>query len=421
MESSPPATLERSSGAGLLRFGAPTAALIFSQMLPATLVGPAIRPFFARFHGGNESAMHAFMSVNMVGAVVAAPLIGRLGDARGATRRLVAALAVIDALLLFSVTMQLPITAVLTLRTLEGAAHVGAATLLMAEAAASARRAGDGRMMGLAGSALMIAVALGSAFGGALAGLDPRLPFWCGAALLMTVGVVTALGPPGVKATPAQGHPAALSVLRARPALWLPMSAAFIGRFTIGCLVVTFSLFAHRQHGLSDRAVGALYTMLTLPFALLTYPAGRLSARVPRAALLGIGTLVYAAGLFLLGRAPSGGLPILMLLLGVASAAIYAPTLCYTATMAEPAERARAVSLVNATSCLGMVIGPMVAGITCAIVTRGAPPQIASLASIDAYRTVFAIASISALAWLALATPALVRRYRLERGRTSTH
>ena len=44
------------------------AVLIFVQMLPATLLTPAVRPLFAGLHGGAEGPMHAFMSLNMIGA-----------------------------------------------------------------------------------------------------------------------------------------------------------------------------------------------------------------------------------------------------------------------------------------------------------------------------------------------------------------
>src|SRR5262249_41554005 len=70
--------------------------LIFIQMLPATLLTPAIRPLFASVHGGAEGAMQAFMSVNMIGAALAAPFVGWVAD-RGVRRGpLLAKLAAAD-------------------------------------------------------------------------------------------------------------------------------------------------------------------------------------------------------------------------------------------------------------------------------------------------------------------------------------
>ena len=51
-------------------------AAVFLQMLPATLLAPAIRPLFAELHGGAEGPMHAFMSLNMLGAILTTPGCG---------------------------------------------------------------------------------------------------------------------------------------------------------------------------------------------------------------------------------------------------------------------------------------------------------------------------------------------------------
>lgn len=385
------------------------AAVIFAQMLPATLVAPAIRPLFATQHGGAEGPMHAFMALNMLGALVVAPMVGARADRSGGVRRMLGLLCAIDAVLLVCVTAAIPVEWVLGLRLLEGGAHVGAATLLMGEAAARARTSGSGRVMGVAGGALMLAVALGSGLGGAVVGVDPRLPFWLAAGLSAAVAVI---GPRILDERPraprARGAGARELWAVAR-VLAIPLGAAFVARFTVGCVVVTFALFAHHAHGLDDAAVGGLFTLLTLPFALGTYPAARLGDAVPRSLVLGLGAAAYAAGLLLLPWVASSWLPVTMLVLGLASAAIFAPILCYSATLAGEGSRARAMALVNGAGCLGMMVGPAVAGITSAVV--GGDP-------VEGYRVVFHIAGGSMALWLVLALPWLVRRWRGELRRT---
>jgi MFS family permease len=384
--------------------------LVFAQMLPATMVAPAIRPLFALQHGGVEGAMHAFMAVNMLGGAVASPVLGSLADRRRHPYRLAAVLAAIDALLLGAVALPLPVPAILGLRTLEGAAHVGAATILMATAARWARARGHGRAMGAAGTALMLAVALGSAVGGALLRVDPRAPFW--AASLLLVGVVVALGaldPPVDLQGIVPARRGAIALMREHPALVLPVTSAFVGRFTIGCLVVTFSLFAHRVHDLSDTAIGGLFTLLTFPFALGVYPASRLGDRVPRAALLALGGIVHAASMLALLAAPSAVLPTLMVCMGLGCAMVFAATLCYAASSVPAQARAGAMSLVNGAGCLGMLAGPAAAGITSSLVSRAAGPA-------DGYRAVFVLAAASMLAWLLAAAPKLVSRLVSELG-----
>lgn len=387
-------------------------ALIFAQMLPATLLAPAIRPMFAAHHGGDERAMHAFMAINMLGGAIAAPVLGRYVDRLSRPRRAVALLAILDAVLLLAIASSRSTPLVLGLRLLEGGAHIGAATLLMAEAAALARRSGSGRTMGLAGGALMMAVALGSALGGLVLAIDVRAPFWAGAALAVGVATVAARGA-GSRVERGSSDSSAgglYRLVRREPSLLVPITSAFVGRFTVGCIVVTFSLFAHNAHGLSDRAVGGLFTLLTLPFALATYPAGRLTDRVPRSAVLAVGAAAYALALVAIPVAPTAWLPALMLTMGLASAMIFAPTLCYSATLAGAEERGRAMSLVNAASCAGMLIGPAAAGITSAIFKSAGDP-------VGGYRAVFVLAGASIALWLAATGPWLASAWRGERSR----
>lgn len=375
----------------------PLPVVIFLQMLPATLVVPAIRPLFADYHAGGQGAMHAFMSLNMIGAAVLVPLVGSWVDNGRSRRRLLCALAAADALLLLCLALPLPVGLILGLRTLEGAAHVGAATVLIAHASARAATIGRGRAMGGAGAGLVAAIVSGSAIGGALLAIDVRAPLIAGAvveALVAVIALVTDFGATVARPRRSRGRLVeSLRLLRGNRALWIPVAAAFVGRFTIGCIVVSFALFCHKQHDLGDGTIGVLFVFLTLPFALATYPSARLIDRVPDGALLGFGMAVYAVSLFSLGYVPSGGLPVALCVAGVASGVIFAGVLCQTASMADASEHGRAMALVNVAGCLGMLLGPMISGIAIAVLT-------ARLGAVDAYRVVFAIAGGAAAVWL---------------------
>lgn len=364
--------------------------LILVQMLPATILTPAVRPLFASLHGGVEGAMHAFMSVNMLGAVLAAPLVGARVDRTGARRRWLRLLTLLDALLLLVCTLPLATAAVLGARFVEGAAHVGAATLLLSEASTRARRSGRPALMGLAGAGIMVAVALGHAIGAFLVGLDARAPFWAGVTCALGVAV---LGPARLEEDETRPEAPALSLGALCRPIALPVLSALVTRFTVGCVVVTFALFAHGAHGLSDRAIGGLYAALTIPFAIATYPAARLAERVPRALLLALGTLVYAAVLAGLGYVQTSLLLPLMVTAGLASAAIFAATLGYVAERAPREATGRAMALLNAAGCLGMLAGPAFAGTLSALLRSAEAP-------LAGYRAVFAAAAGALLLWL---------------------
>ncbi len=383
--------------------------LIFIQMLPATLLVPAIRPLFAAHHGGAEGPMHAFMSVNMLGAAIAVPFVGAWIDRVAHPRRLFAALAALDAALLVAICMPLPIGLVLPLRTLEGAAHVGAATVLIAEAATYARDRSTGHTMGVAGAAIIGAVVLGSAVGGMLLRISVLAPFLAGACLAATACLGGLVSAPLARARRSVDRRArvALSLLRERPDLWIPVTAAFVARFTIGCLVVTFALFAHRDHGLSDTAIGGLFALLTFPFALAMYPAARATDRGSTAAFLALGVGAYGIALAALAHAPTAGLPPLMLVSGLASAMIFAGTLCYATRFAGAADKGRAMALVNVAGCTGMLLGPMFAGIASAIGRSAVGPTFG-------YRLAFYVAAGSLGMWLVVSSRWLIARARTE-------
>lgn len=383
------------------------ALLVFSQMLPATLVAPAVRPLFALHHGGNEGGMHAFMSVNMVGAVVAATVLALVPRLRGALARHALALLLTDAVTLLLVAAPLPLAVVLALRTVEGAAHVTMATLLFAHAARSARERGDPRGLAAPGAALTLAVALGHLAGGGLVTLDPRAPFFAGAALLglLVPSLLSRTELCAEEVAAAEGRGRA----RAETPLWLPVAGAFVARFSIGCLVVSFALFVHKAHRLSDGNVGLLFAAMTLPFALSTYPAGVLAARGFRACVLGVACVPYAALLALLARFPARGLPYAMVGMGVSSGFLFAALLSLTTTGRTGAARTRAVSSIHGAGCLGMLLGPTSAGIACVLLRRPDAPLRGYTASFALGASAVAVFLVVSLPWLA---PRVLRELR---------
>lgn len=380
------------------------ALLIAAQMLPATLISPAIRPLFATWHGGAEGPMHAFMALNMLGGVLSAPFLARLGNRLQRPMRLASALAASNALLMWAMAQPLPTAAILGLRVLDGAAHISASTLLMLEAAKYKPVLGSGRAMGLAGGGIMLAIAFGSGIGGVLLEISITAPFFAGAVLSAFVGALLFLRPTLQSQEPSRPAHGRLSPWR----LVAPISAAFVERFSIGCLIVTFSLFAHRGHGLTDSAIGMLFAAFTVPFALLMYPIGRLTDSLPRSMMLAVGGVTYATSLAALGYSPTDTLWIPMFVGGCASALMFSPTLSYVVSLTEPASRGRAMAWVNAAGCLGMLLGPAAAGATSSAFASSGDP-------LTRYRAVFWLAAATVAVWTALFSRWMTRRFRAER------
>ena len=383
-----------------------TVLLVFAQMLPATLVAPAIRPLFAKYHAGAEGAAHAFMAVNMLGAIVAGPLLGADADRRRDPRHLLPILALCDAILLGVLALPIPTGAMLALRLLEGAAHVGGMTLLLSEASGQ-RTTRGASAMGWAGGALMLAVACGSALGSLLVAFDPRAPFWAGAAIAAAVGLAALVAPaPEVAAKPAPrlGWRGVVEVARAIP---VPVATAFVGRFAVGCLVVSFALFGHRAHALSDRHVGALFTIFTFTFALGMVPAELVARTVGRAVVLATGLALEAAAFLSFGWLPPEALPAAMCVGGLAAAGVFATTLAYGAAHSAGG-RATAMGAIGASGSLGMLLGPAAAGVACAVLRTPEAP-------LRGYRVAFGLGAAAHVALLVVASRWLMARAREER------
>jgi AAHS family 3-hydroxyphenylpropionic acid transporter len=375
------------------------ALLIFSAVLSGTLLIPAVRPFMAGIAPGSDGAAHAFVSLNLLGGMLGAPLLGWLADRSGARRSLLAALAALDGMLLLLCAARPPLAIVLVARGLQGAANMGALSLLLAglRGHGSGR---EGRTMGLAGSAMIAAVAVGAPLGALLLGRGEQAPIIAAGLLALAVaGGSLALSPPPA---PVRASVSPWSLLGRPQLLRLPVLWIAVERFAVGCLVVTFSLHARDRLGLDGRAAGFLLSWFVVPFALAVYPLGRFGDRLGRAALVAGGFGAYGLGLIVLGRVPAALLPVLLLCLGLASAFIYAPSLCWAGALAPRGLRATAMALLNAAGGLGMLLGTALAGVLGAQLRRrgwGA----------GAHEVIFALAGLVQLVALAASARALGR------------
>ncbi|MCP4502319.1 MAG: MFS transporter [Deltaproteobacteria bacterium] len=396
----------KADGGGLPKQTVFLSALVFFSMLSSTLLIPTVRSYMAHLHPGNEGAMHAFMSVNMLGAIIGAPLLCLLADRKGIRQQVILGLALVDGALLFMLSFQMPIWLLLSLRVVQGAANVGGLSLLMGAVS------GRGKAIGMAGAALMAAVALGAPIGTALMNFSPLAPLRFGAALSFAIAaamLVVKLAP--VTRAPRIGF---IKLLKEAPLLKVPTAFVTIERFAVGCFVVTFSLYGHRALGLGDVEVGRLFSWFLLPFAIATYPFGRIADTVKRSTLVAAGAFTYGVAFLLLGVVPASALPVLLFVTGIASAAIYAPCLCFASTLAKPSMRSTSMSLLNAGGSLGMMIGTATGGILSVVLQKRF-----AFAPESAYPLIFSVAGVSTLVVLVAFLPALLRADTYEMEATS--
>ena len=333
-------------------------------LVPVTLPVAALRDLVQERFGVSELQTSLFMSINMVGAVLCAPLAGALADAVGRRKLVIVGAILVDALCLWAMCLPIPFTWFLAIRFVEGCAHISALSLLLSLSADRAPASSKGKIMGALGAGISLGVALGAPLGGQLVDKAVLLPLQVGAAILVVAALVSVglLTDVATKTRRASLRAVAAMATRDKSML-VPLAFAFADRFTVGFFVTTFPLYMKRMFEASGSEIGFLLMLFLLPFSLLSYPVGRLSERLSRTRLVGGGSLFYGLLLMTLGLWSADSLPWLMFGLGVLSAVMFVPSLVLVLDLATPQTRSTSLGGFNAAGSLGFIVGPLVGGL----------------------------------------------------------
>ncbi|MBW2272121.1 MAG: MFS transporter [Deltaproteobacteria bacterium] len=375
-------------------------------MVPVTLPVPVLRELVQERFDVSELATSFFMSINMVGALLAAPLAGAVADRLGRRRALLIGALFADALCFFALGAPVPFAIFLGIRFLEGCAHIVALSMLLALASHALPAPRRGRAMGLVGGGMMLGVALGAPLGGFVGRENPVAPLYLGAVLLLGAAVIAAVAVREFDAREERpGLSEILHVLRAHPAILVPLVFAFADRFTVGFFTTTFSFYLTRIHALSPGRVGLAIMAFMLPFALLSYPFGRLAERRSVVGLLCGGSVLYGIGTAGVGFVAPPALYGLMFAIGTTAAVMFVPSMLMTIRIAPDPIRTTALGAFNAAGSLGFIVGP---------VAGGAISQLVAQRSdwLTGYRAAFVTAGASELLCVAVALPILLASSR---------
>ncbi len=384
------------------------ALLALLTLVPVTLPVPVLRGLVQERFGVSEALTSLFMSINMVGAVLAAPLAGALADRFGRRHQGIALALLADALLFLGLTQPVPFALFMALRFLEGCTHIFALSHLLALASSCAPEERRGRVMGFVGGGLLLGVALGAPLGGVIGRVDPVRPLYLGAAIGVVAAVLARVTLVETE-RPGERRPglrAIVRLVRGNALLAVPLLFAFIDRFTVGFYTTTLSLFLGRIHELPPPRIGAMIAIFMLPFALLSVPLGRISERTSRALLLCGGSVVYGIGTASLTWWTTDALPFVMAGIGAAAAVMFVPSLLLTTELAPGSVRSTALGGFNAAGSLGFIVGP---------ITGGVVSEQVALATGDweaGYRAAFLVAGGSEMLLAAAALPLLLRLAR---------
>lgn len=332
----------------------------FLALLPVTLPVPVLPEVVIGGRGGTRLAAHLFMAVNMLSGIAAVPIVLRLVGAGHRLARWTAALLAGDAAAFALMALSHSTGTLLAARALDGACHLPAVALLTVWAN---RAAGErhGAALGLIASAMMAGIAAGAPIGGWLLALGPDAVFWVAAVLL----ALAALACARVPSPPARGeHESPRSYRwnrRAREA-WAPLALGFMERFMIGVFVSTFTLFLTEVHHVTPAARGVLMALFLLPFAALCLPAGVVTDRLGWYRPAIVAHLAFGALYATYGVLPVSALAGVMVLSGVLSAFMYAPTLVAVGALARRGAGDGLFGALQVAGSLGFLAGPIVGG-----------------------------------------------------------
>ncbi|MDP1828515.1 MAG: MFS transporter [Archangium sp.] len=372
------------------------ALLVLGAMLPGTIVIPVVRSFVTAGWPGAEWLMHAFIAVNLLGAVVGGPLLAVRAERMGKRRLVAGVSAMLDGALLLGVTLSPPVWLLLGLRFLQGAVYIAAVSILMGTIR---RQSKSPAAMGVVGCAVVLSILIGIPLGAVLAKTSPGLPLLVGGVIGVLTGLVALVVLPA-STDAEQSQVTFRSLVFDAPLLRGPTIVVGLERFAVGAFIVPLQLYGHHVLGVPDSQVNGWFSAFLMIFALGTWPMARLGDRVDRWKLIALGALLYSASYIALPFAPVRLIVVVLSVAGLASAAIYGPSLGLAAQAVPDTARASAMAVLNAAGTLGMFLGSLLAGaVSSAMLSAG-------LERGAAYTAVFIAAGVVQLLSVAVALSA---------------
>jgi MFS family permease len=320
-----------------------------------------ILPQYVEYLGGSPGQIGLVMGAFSLAAVLVRPHLGRLADRRGRKRFMLYG-AGFFALLFPLYAIPQPLVSLYGLRIIHGLAHasfLAASAAYIADLAPPARR---GEVIGVYGTASVVAMALFPAWGLAIIQHTHSFTilFACSTATAAAAFLAAALA--GEVAAPHGGRrPVGLLAVGRRRAVLIPSLALFAGAACYGTVLAFLPVFAP-QRGLAD--FGLFFTVYAASTLASRIFAGKLSDRWGRRRVILPFMLLLAAGVFALPLLDS---LLLLVLIGVAFGlgfGAFMPTLnALVVDRTPPAERGSALGFFTSFMDMGIAAGAVLLGL----------------------------------------------------------
>ena len=327
-------------------------------MLPVTGMVPHLKEITFDV---SDFYKHLFMSVNMIGAILFAPISGLISDKLGKRKIIIVIAILINGIILYLMSMQWSYALFLGLRFLEGCAHIAALNLLMTLAIDYSKESNSEKIIGFIGASISLGVAMGVPAGGLLKGAGSV--FVNGSYLLLFLTLFALFFLKDLKRIEfINPIKEILKSLKRNSNLSIPYVFTFVDRLTVGFIVSTLTLYLATYLNLNPMQIGFVMAIFLIPFAILTFPAGIISKRYNKLKMMMLGSITYGVLLSSLAFFDGFGLYPIMLLCGVASAIMFAPSLILVNQLSGVKNKATAMSGFNSSGSIGFMLGPLLSG-----------------------------------------------------------
>lgn len=352
---------------------------------------PLLSPFAASLGAGPTSIgiiLGAYSLVNMVGNVIAGPVIDRLGRRYTIAAGMLAAGLAVAAYAFVVTPWQL-----LGARLLHGLGGAVLVPAVFAHVGDRSRGGRTGQAMGHAGAAVAIAAMVGPALGGiGRSALGTRPVFLILGGLLVGTSVSAALFVRDRSGSPAaQRAPLDLSGIRKAATdgeLRYAYLSVFGLTFAMGVLAYAFPL-SMQAAGASAGRTGSFFSIFSAAAILvLVLPTNRLSDRYGRPPMVVIGSLAVAIAVGgLVFARQIGELALVMALYGMGYGVLFPSACAIVVDRTDATTRGTAFGLFYAAFSLGVTVGPVAAGVATVV---GFSPYWAAAGVIGAIRLLLA-------------------------------
>ncbi len=349
--------------------------ILFVSALPDAAVVPVLRELIVDRYGVGPGPAHWFMSVNLLGAIIAAGMLGKVCRALGQRRTIMLA-ALANAALLGLMSLHIGFVPTLVVRFFEGFADVAVYAVAFDVIASACLPEKKGSRMGAAATFLMLGIAVGIGVGGRIGNVNPIASLWFGSlACLVTAAIASMLSREQKKVSTQkqstqqeENQPQRLS---SQP-VYASCIMMFADRALGGLLATTLPLYLAMGLEMSPAKRGALVGVAMLLTALGACPMGHLADRIGLRASRLLCSLLYAGSLVSVPLwITDGGVLafVIMGIIGLGGAGLFASSLLL---VTRAGRGSGAIAAYHAAGNTGFLVGPMVAGLVLSLTRSNA-------------------------------------------------